>query len=210
MDEWSPAGPDISARSAPPRPWGGESPYVVVSRIPETEPYVVGIDKAKMSAVWGSVVAFTVLLWIGLISYASASIETLNPLSIMGLPALISIGANCFIWYVAVSGGPQLALNPHGLWIRARKWPVKALFLPWESVGRIYVRRAGLGDRALCVLPVDARVGSGLGAYTRYDQALQRLMTGAKLTASVRFADRPEVEILGALSHFAAGRVRLG
>jgi len=210
MGEWTVARPDGSGSQGAAWPSSVPSPYVVVGRIPETESYVVGINKAKMSAVWGSVVAFTVLLWIVLISYTSATTETMNPLSIMGLPALISIGANCFIWYVALSGGPQLAVNPHGLWIRARKWPVKVLFLPWESIGRIYIRRAGLGDRWLCVLPKDPRVGSGLGAFASVDQALQRTLTGAKLTASVRFADRPEPEIMGAIAHFAAGRVWLG
>ena len=210
MGEWAVARADSSAPPAAAWQPSIVSPYLVVGRIPETEPYVVGIDKTKLSAIWGSVVAFTVLLWIGLISYTFATTETLNPLSIMALPAVSSIGANCFIWYVAVSGGPQLAVNQHGLWIRARKWPVKALFLPWESIGRIYVRRAGLGDRGLCVVPVDPRVGSGLGAFANFDQALQRALTGAKLTASVRFADRPEPEIMGAITHFAAGRVWQG
>lgn len=86
---------------------------------------MVGINAAKMSAIWGSVVAVTALMWVGWFSYANSAAETLNPASIRLLPALISIGANFFIWYTAVSGGPQLAVNQHGLWIRARKWPVK-------------------------------------------------------------------------------------
>lgn len=210
MAEWTTAGPSTAAPYGGPPPSAFAAPCLVVGRIPEIEPYVVGINKARISAIWGSLVAFTVLLWFGLISYTAATTETLNPLSIMLLPALISIGANCFIWYAALSGGPQLAANPYGLWIRARKWPVKALFLPWEAIGRIYVRRAGLGDRALCVQLKDPRVGSGLGVFAGYDQALQRAFTGAKLTASLRFADRPEPEILSAVAHFAAGRVWLG
>lgn len=186
------------------------APYLVASRIPRLGPYVVGINRGKVSAIWGSVVGFTVLLWIALISVTAATSETLNPLPIMVVPALISIGANCFIWYVALSGGPQLALNLDGMWIRARKWPVKSLFLPWASIEGIYVKRAGLGDRALCVVPRDPRVGAGLGAFANYDQALQRMFSGAKLTATLRMADRPEPEILGAVAHFSAGRVRLG
>jgi len=190
--------------------WTIPPPSPVVSRIPETEPYVVGINKGRASAIWGSVVAFTVVLWAVLISVATAASEAFDPLSVMLVPALLSIGANCFIWYVAVSGGPQLALNPSGMWIRARKWPVKAIFLPWESIGRINVGKAGLGDRALCVHPKDPHAGAGLGVFAGYDQAMQRAFTGAKLTASVRLADRPEQEILGAIAHFAAGRVWLG
>jgi len=195
---------------AGPSPAPFASPYLVVDRIPEIEPYVVNINKAKAGAIWGTFVAFIVLLWIGLIISAFAATEELNPLSIMLLPALISIGVNCFIWYTVVSGGPQLAMNPYGMWIRVRKWPVKALFLPWDSIERIYVRRVGLVDRALCVQPRDPRAGSGLGTFANWEQSLQQAFTGAQLTASVRFADRPEPEIMGAVSHFAAGRVWLG
>lgn len=210
MGQWTATGPNASASYDGAVPSSVGSPYLVGGRIPETEPYVVSMNKAKMSAIWGSVVGFTVLMWVGLFSVTYDSSETFNPLPIMLPAALISIGVNCFLWYVTVSGGPQLALNPYGMWIRARKWPVKSLFLPWASIARVYVRHAALADRALCVVPRDPRVGSGLGAFASYDQALQRAFTGAKLTASVRFADRPEQEILGAVSHFAAGRVWLG
>lgn len=186
------------------------APYQTIGRIPDNEPYVVGVDTAKLSILWGSVVAFTVLVWVGAISWLTAITDGFNPLPVLLLPALISIGANCFIWFTTVSGGPQLAASNRGLWIRARKWPVKGLFLPWETIGRIYVRRAGLADRALCVEPKDPRTGSGLGAFAGFDQAIQRAFTGANLTASLRFADRPEEEILGAVAHFAAGRVWLG
>lgn len=184
-------------------------PNLIAGRIPETKPYVVGINRGKAAALWGSVAVYTVLMWIGLISYVFVSSDN-NPLPIVLLPALLSSGTILFLWYVTVSGGPHLALNPYGMWIRARKWPVKSVFLPWESIARIYVGRAGLADRALCVEPRDPRAASGLGAFAAFDQKMQRWLTGAKLTASVKFADRPEQESVGAVRHFSAGRVWIG
>ncbi len=114
MTEWMAARPGAAAYAGPP-PAPFQSPYLVVGRIPEIEPYVVNMNKAKAGAICGSLVAFTMLLWIGLILFAFAASEGLNPLWIMLLPALISIGVNCFVWYTFVSGGPQLAMNPYGM-----------------------------------------------------------------------------------------------
>jgi len=198
---WPHAAPPLA--SLPP-------PKLIAGRIPETEPYVAGINRASAAAWWGSLAVFTTLMWIWLITYTLISTDSSNQLPIMLWPALISSGMTFFLWYVAVSGGPHLAVNPYGIWIRARKRPVKAVFLPWETIGRIYVRRAGLADRALCVEPRDPRAASGLGAFAAFDQKMQQWLTGAKLTASVKFADRPEQEIIGAVSHFSAGRVWIG
>ncbi|CAN5222348.1 hypothetical protein BH20ACT5_BH20ACT5_21330 [soil metagenome] len=65
--------------------------------------------------------------------------------SVLLFPAAVTCVAPLFICYTAASGGPQLAAGPHGLWIRTRQWPVKAILLPWEAVASIQTRRNGAG-----------------------------------------------------------------
>ncbi|NES31139.1 hypothetical protein GCE86_21550 [Micromonospora terminaliae] len=112
------------------------------------------------------------------------------------------------LWLVS-SGGPVLALGPAGLWIKTRPTRGQAIWLPWEAVERVYVRRWGL-EKVLCVKPRDPRVGSGLGAFTALDSGMQQAFFGTGFTATVNHADRSEDEIMRAVVGYVAGRCRVG
>jgi hypothetical protein len=103
------------------------------------------------------------------------------------------------------SGGPVLAVNPAGIWIKTRPTRGQAIWLPWEMIERIYRRRWSF-DKMICVKPRDPRVGANLGAFTALDSGMQQLFFGSGFTATANFADKPEAEIMSALRHFAAGR----
>jgi hypothetical protein len=77
--------------------------------------------------------------------------------------------------------------------------------LPWEGIDRIYRRRWGF-EKMVCVKARDPRVGSNLGAFTAVDSSMQQLFFGSGFTATVNFVDKPEQEIMAALTYFSAGR----
>src|SRR5262249_24928835 len=107
--------------------------------------------------------------------------------------------------YLITSGGPVLAAGPAGLWIKTRPTRGQAIWLPWEGIERIYRRRWSF-EKMVCVKARDPRVGSNLGAFTAMDSSMQQLFFGSGFTATVNFADKPEQEIMAALTHFSAGR----
>jgi hypothetical protein len=77
--------------------------------------------------------------------------------------------------------------------------------LPWEGIERVYRRRWSF-EKMFCVKARDPRAGANLGVFTALDSSMQQLVFGSGFTATANFADRPEQEILAALTHFSAGR----
>jgi hypothetical protein len=110
---------------------------------------------------------------------------------------------------IGMSGGPYLAAGPAGIWVRARKWPARSVFLPWSMVARVYPRR-WLFDRLICVQAVDPRAGAGAGVLAQLDMGMQRLLFGAGFTASAFYCERGTDEVLAALRDLSGGRVPVG
>lgn len=178
--------------------------YHLVTRIPETEPYVLRPNQGLIAAIWGGVFAFDVIVWsVAYLALVSGDNQFASSLL---MSAIVSCLVPPFIWYTAASGGPSLAAGPYGLWVRIRQWPVKAIFLPWEAVASIQTRRNG---KVLVVYPHDQRVGQGHGRFADADQWLLKLGSPDGLATPLRGDRRPE-ETLGALRHFAAGRSWVG
>src|SRR5690606_26292571 len=61
-----------------------------------------------------------------------------------------------FRLFAQVGGGPILAADRDGVWLRAQKWPIKAVQIPWELVEEIHVKRWFV-DRVLCFSTRDDR-----------------------------------------------------
>ncbi|WP_192580052.1 hypothetical protein [Micromonospora sp. AMSO31t] len=179
-------------------------------RIPEDLPFVVRPSLRKRALSLG-----LVTLVIGLVMTCPIGLAASSEGGGAGLLFIIPVVMLVFavpvglqLWLVS-SGGPVLALGPAGLWIKTRPTRGQAIWLPWELVERIYLRRWGL-EKMLCVKPRDPRVGSGLGAFTALDSGMQQAFFGTGFTATVNHADRSEDEIMRAVVGYAAGRCRVG
>ncbi|MGH3095454.1 MAG: hypothetical protein ACRDMV_05570, partial [Streptosporangiales bacterium] len=113
-----------------------------------------------------------------------------------------------FVIYTQASGGPLLSADRDGVWIRARKWPVKAVRVPWELIAEIRTKR-WLVEKVLCVVPRDDRVGRFNDLWSAGDQMMNSAYFGTPLTASVVYGDTSEGEALRRLAELSAGRSRI-
>lgn len=107
-----------------------------------------------------------------------------------------------------VAGGPFLAADRDGIWLRAQKWPVKAAYIPWELVAEIRTKR-WLFDKVLVVVPRDERAGKLTNAWGAIDQARTTAFFGGPLVASVAFGDTSADDALGKLADLSFGRARV-
>lgn len=110
--------------------------------------------------------------------------------------------------YTQASGGPLLSADRDGVWIRARKWPVKAVRVPWELIAEVRTKR-WLVEKVLCVVPRDDRVGRFSDLWSAGDQMMNTAYFGTPLTASVVYGDTSEQDALRRLAELSAGRSRV-
>jgi hypothetical protein len=178
----------------------------VTKRIPEDQPFVVRASAAKRSLQFGAILLVVLVPVVCIVALGTADTGSAGPVAaIFGIIVVFLGGLFGLQIYLLTSGGPVLAVNPAGIWIKTRPTRGQAIWLPWEMVERIYRRRWSF-DKMICVKPRDPRVGANLGAFTAFDSGVQQLFFGSGFTATANFADKPEAEIISALRHFAAGR----
>ena len=210
--------PSQQPQSPPPYPDGGftvPSPYQTAKRIPDGLPFTIRPSIGRVLLWQGGVMAIVLLpivccFAVGVSNTNGMSSEDATQLLLIAsIPLLFALLMVGFMVYVATSGGPTLAADEHGVWIRARKWPVKAIWLPWEAIARVYTRRWGI-DKAVCIQPHDPRAGSGTGMWSAVDQGMAQVLLGSKFNASTVFGDKREPEIMAAMAHFARGRTYIG
>ncbi|GLZ75459.1 hypothetical protein Afil01_02660 [Actinorhabdospora filicis] len=182
-------------------------PHRFAPRIPADLPFVV---RPSAGRVWGIMGGVLSLVMVPLLLCAVVpAIVSNGEYGFLLVMVVVCVGALAFIPVTMMLGGPTLACDEHGVWVRARKWPVRAVWLPWESIARVYTRR-WLQEKVVAFQPHDPSAGQGGGAMTSMDTAMQRAYFGSRFTASVVFGDKREAEIMAALSHFARGRVYFG
>ncbi|HEY0699737.1 MAG TPA: hypothetical protein VGD43_18220 [Micromonospora sp.] len=181
----------------------------MTKRIPEDQPFVVRPSVGKRAGLFGGILGFLlVLVGCPLGLAASASGEVAPVLFILlGFGFFFGLLFGLQLWLIT-SGGPVLAVGPAGLWIKTRPTRGQAIWLSWPAVEQVYRRRWAL-EKMVCVKPRDPRTGGDLGAFTALDSGMQKLFFGTGFTATLNFADRPEAEIMAAIAHYAAGRVRV-
>jgi hypothetical protein len=183
------------------------APPPVTKRIPEDLPFVVRQSMGKRSLQLGGLV-LVLLLVIGCpagLALSSSGADPVPVVAALGCLLVLLAGAAGLQLYLITSGGPVLAANQAGLWIKTRPTRGQAIWLPWEGIERIYRRRWSL-EKMVCVKARDPRAASNLGAFTAVDSGLQRAFFGSGFTATLNFADRPEQEIMTALIQLSAGR----
>lgn len=189
---------------------------VLVDRIPEDQPLVLRPRLSRFVAVFGTAyIGIPVVLYGGVTLFllATDGLVSWDTAAILLLPGAMSVVFGllqlALMAFFGMSGGPYLAAGPAGVWVRARKWPVKAVYLPWPLVARVYPRR-WLWDRMICVLAHDTRAGANAGAWARVDMGVQRALFGSRLTASTYYCGRRADDVLTHLYHLSAGRVPIG
>lgn len=187
-----------------------------VDRIPADQPLVLRHRASRFLAVYAGIylgIPLAIFLGLFLLLLAVLGGDIGEILPILAVPGAIIVVIGLLqlgtILGFGMAGGPVLAAGPDGLWIRARKWPAKSVFLPWPAIARIYPRR-WLWDRAICVLPHDPRVGSNAGAWARLDMGLQKTLFGSRLTASTFYSGRRADDVLAELHRLSAGSVPIG
>ncbi|SNY51715.1 hypothetical protein [Paractinoplanes atraurantiacus] len=187
------------------------TPYPVVKRIPDDQPFVVRPHLAKRLGLAGASSVFIWLFTLCLFGLAGLGEDDVNWGALVAVPVVIGILyfllVGGIVWLVA-SGGPVLAAGPAGLWIKTRPTRGQAVWLPWEHIGLISRRRWFL-EKMLVVHPRDPRLNDRLGSFTAVDASQLNLFFGSGLTATLTFADKKEAEILRAVAYFANQRVPL-
>ncbi|MFU8871873.1 hypothetical protein [Micromonospora sp. SL4-19] len=192
-----------------PPPWQPPATRTA-KRIPEDLPFVARPSLRKRALPFGLLILLCGLVMACPIGMAVSSGEgdagVLFVIPVLMLFVALPVGLQ---FWLITSGGPVLAVGPAGLWIKTRPTRGQAIWLPWEAIDRIYLRRWAL-EKMVCVKPRDPRAGTGLGAFTALDSGMQQAFFGTGFTATVNFADRSEEEIMRAVIGYAAGRCRVG
>jgi hypothetical protein len=178
----------------------------VAKRIPENLPLVVYPSLPKRSLQYGVLALFFLLGGTFDIVALFADRGRGHTVQFATSAVAMLLGAVAFAVqvYLSVSGGPILAADRTGLWIKTRPTRGQAIWLPWEGIEQIYRRRWAL-EKRLCVKARDPRAKANLGAYTALDASVLRLAFGSDFNATLLFGDRSEQEIMTAITQLSAG-----
>lgn len=157
-----------------------------------------------VAVVWAAMlIGFAAWMLFSRIDSTRIVVQTIVAIGI-GAAALFGL----LLGLMAASGGPLAACDEHGLWLRARQFPARAFFLPWQAVDVVYTRRWGI-QKVVCVRAHDPSVGSGMGLLAGIEQAQSKLFTGAGMIIPTAQADKRAPEILRAVARYSRGRCRV-
>ena len=136
--------------------------------------------------------------------------------------ALVSLASPFFTAFRQLSAGPAIGADKDGVYVRPSLDPKRTLFLPWDEVRLIAVRR--MNGPNLCVCPADPRVespftvansaakghapGRGWGLAAAQQRRTKNL--GTNIFVPIGGADRPAAEIVDTLRQWSSGRVPAG
>jgi hypothetical protein len=215
----SPPPGQVTSGGPPYGPSGPSAPLLAypVNRIPDDEPLVlrprVGRFLLVISPLYLGLPVAVALVLVGLMAtLTSISLWDALTFAGLGLAVAVVIGVvQCGVMVaVGMSGGPWLAAGPAGIWIRARRRSVRAVFLPWPVVARIY-RRRSLFEEMVFVQAINPQPGVvDPATFARIDIGVQRALFRAGLSASPFYCGRRVDEVLAELHRISGGRVRIG
>ncbi|GIF51961.1 hypothetical protein DFJ67_3776 [Asanoa ferruginea] len=159
----------------------------VRKRIPAAQSFVLRPSLVGHSLSAGVGLAASLVVLFVLVGY----VPPLSDAPVGLIAALLALGAVASV-VATMWGGPVLAVNPEGVWLRVRR---KSVFLPWSSIEQIYVRRLWFDDR-VCVVQ-RGTVEAEIDRYT------------TPFTASLTYGNQPEPDVLEAIRKHGAGRTRI-
>jgi hypothetical protein len=189
------------------------TPYALLKRIPEDQPFIVRNNPVKrllvVGAVWVVLQLFLILCAVVALTGDEdpehSHATTVFSIAVISL-AFLSMLVSPIVALIR-RDEPVLALGPAGLWVRTRPLFGQAIWLPWESLLLISRRRYGF-DKMLIVRVRDERVAqlsqSRSSTFSYYGS---RRPSG--FMATLNMADRTSDEILQAVAYYSANRVPL-
>lgn len=153
-----------------------------MERIPDNVPLVLRPSKERLGTYYGlSILIIAMLPGCFILALAAATGFDVRVVGIFVLlfAPIVLMTAGVLIWRVLAElrSGPTLSANADGLWIQARKWPVRAQWLHWEEIAWIAVRRYGV-DRSVCVMPRTELPAPGQDRRERSRYAANYAITG--------------------------------
>lgn len=196
--------PDLPYLPPPPGPQGKIPRLAMRKQVPTGLPLVVQPQVGRWILLY--LVPLVLLLVPTIVLFATGNWQ----------PALFVLTGSVGLYVVTlgfrlfsqVRGGPFLAADRDGVWLRVQKWPVKAIQIPWELIAEIHTKRWFV-DKVLCVVPRDDRIGKLPRLWGSIDQARTSAFFGSALTASVGFGDVPPDAVTRQLDELAQGRSRI-
>lgn len=203
-DDPTPALPPLPHLPPAPGPQGRAPRLATAGRIPEDLPFVIRPRASR----WLLLFVVPLVLLLAPTVYLFVSGRFATALLVLVITTAAYVVGFGFRIFTQVTGGPLLAADRSGVWVRAQKWPVKAMQVPWELVAEIRPKRWFV-EHVLCVIPRDERVGKLNEAWSAIDQARTTAFFGVPLTASIAFGDRSPTEALQALADLSLGRAKV-
>jgi hypothetical protein len=176
-------------------------PYVLAKRVPEDLPYVLRPQVRLVVFRLGLPYLLVLLLFTcGLVGrQPDASTELLVVwLAFAAFLGVLSVATIA----LRLTGGPLLGLHEHGVWVRTRRSPGQAIWLPWPTIEYVQRRRGRRGY--LVIRPRDLRLGGlRLGAWTRISLVNQETFLGPGFVVLPGFAGERAETVLGAMAHYS-------
>ena len=172
----------------------------MIDRPPEGVPYLVRIEGRRFVAVAGSAAAAGWLLaggpLAGVVYLVARELDAGRwlTLALVGLPVLglggllTAVVALCHGRFIG--RGPVLAADRTGVWVANGSFRANPVWLPWDAVSGVLVRRSWLED----LIFIDVQTPH------------PAVPPGARLMVPTMLLDRRSGEIVTALSALAAGR----
>lgn len=188
----------------PPGPTGKVARLRTAKRVPTDLPFVVSPRPSR----WLLLFCLPLVVLLAPPVYLFATGRVVLGLIVLAGTLIVYVVGFGFRVFNQVTGGPFLAADRQGVWLRVRKWPVLAAQIPWELITEIRPKR-WLFEKVICVVPRDQRVGRLEGSWSALDQARTTAFFGSPLTASTAFSDKSADETLRALTDLAFGRARI-
>ncbi|WFE21933.1 hypothetical protein O7621_00645 [Solwaraspora sp. WMMD937] len=172
----------------------------MTDRPAEDIPFLVRIDGRRFLIWAGGLAAVCWLLAGGLLGGVAylvareAAVGRPATMALAGLPVLLLGGllaATVTMWHGRFTGrGPVLAADRTGVWVANGSFRANPVWLPWDAVSAVQVRRTGIED----LIFIDAQTPH------------PAVPPGARLMVPTMLLDCGSTQIVAALGALAAGR----
>lgn len=196
--------PDLPYLPPPPGPQGKIPRLAMARRVPTGLPLVVQPRVGRWVLFY--LIPLLLLVVPTIVLFATGNWER----ALFALTAAVGLYVVGFGFrlFSQVTGGPFLAADRDGVWLRVQKFPIRAVQIPWELIEEVHAKRWFV-DKVLCIVTRDDRIARLPRLWGSIDQARTTAFFGAPLTATVGFGDLPAEHVTRKLDELAQGRSRI-
>ncbi|WFE26601.1 hypothetical protein O7623_25370 [Solwaraspora sp. WMMD791] len=172
----------------------------LTDRLSGDAPFLVRIDGSRFLATAGALAGVGWLLaggllgGVGYLVAREAQVGRVFTAALVGVPVLLLgavLAATVALWHGRFTGrGPVLAADRTGVWVANGSFRVNPVWLPWDAVSAVLVRRTWCED----LICIDAQTPH------------PAVPPGARLMVPTMLLDRRSADIVAVLSALAGGR----